>query len=102
MNQVQLSHPSHEQLTAFGLGQLGPDEMAEVERHVAACDACNAVLESLPDDPLVSLLKDRPTVADAAAGAETLPSGPGQPVDAGATSDFSVDAKADSDALAAG
>src|SRR5947209_1071145 len=102
MNQAQLTHPSHEQLAAFGSGQLGPGEMAEVERHVAGCDACNAVLESLPDDSLVSLLKDGPTLADAAAGGETLPAGPGQPVDAGATSEFSVDAGADPGAMAAG
>jgi hypothetical protein len=102
MNQAQLTHPSHEQLAAFGSGQLGPDEMAEVERHVAGCDACNAVLESLPDDSLVSLLKDRITVADAAAGAETLPAGRGQPVDGGVTSEFSVDAGAEPGAMAAG
>ncbi len=52
-----LVHPGSEQLSAFGLGQLDPVKAAEVERHVKACTVCCQTLWSLPDDRLVSLLR---------------------------------------------
>jgi hypothetical protein len=52
-----LVHPGSEQLSAFGLGQLDSAEAAEVERHVKACTVCCQTLWSLPDDRLVSLLR---------------------------------------------
>src|SRR5262249_15366520 len=58
MNAVQLEHPSAEQLTAFGLGKLGPDEQAAVESHVAQCDTCCERLRSLPGDGLVALVRE--------------------------------------------
>jgi serine/threonine protein kinase len=52
-----LVHPGAERLSAFGLGQLDSAEAAEVERHVKACTVCCQTLWSLPDDRLVSLLR---------------------------------------------
>ena len=52
-----LVHPGSEQLSAFGLGQLDPVKAAEVEHHVQACSVCCQTLCSLPDDRLVSLLR---------------------------------------------
>jgi len=52
-----LVHPGAEQLSAFGLGQLDPVKAAEVERHVKSCTVCCQTLWSLPDDRLVSLLR---------------------------------------------
>src|SRR4051794_11835724 len=88
MNEAKLSHPHPEHLKAFGLGQLAQAQMDEVERHVAECDLCNAVLEALPDDTLVSLLKDRPTNPDAPDPAETLPPAPSPPAPTEATGAF--------------
>jgi serine/threonine protein kinase len=57
VNEANGSHPSLEQLAAFHLGQLAPDESAEIERHVAGCDGCSQELEALPDDSLTGLLR---------------------------------------------
>src|SRR4051812_43396568 len=64
MNEAKLSHPTPDQLAAFGLGRLGAAEMAEVERHVAGCDTCGGTLASLADDTLVSLLREPAPVPD--------------------------------------
>src|SRR5215467_3925391 len=50
-------HPNLTQLTAFDLGQLGPEEWSVVAAHVASCAECCARLEALPEDTLVSLLR---------------------------------------------
>ena len=57
MNAVPLTHPSPERLAAFVSGKLGEAESAEIETHLADCDTCRAVLELLPDDTVVSLLR---------------------------------------------
>src|SRR5689334_8250295 len=88
MNEAKLTHPRPEQLKAFGLGQLDQVQRDEVERHVAECDVCNAVLESLPDDTLVSLLKDTPSNPGGPDPAETLPSGSSPPVPTEGTAAF--------------
>src|SRR5262245_49372510 len=64
-------HPSPEQLRAFDLGQLRRDEWPEVEGHVAFCETCCRQLETLPDDPLVSLLRASAGGAVAAPSADT-------------------------------
>ncbi|HKB39829.1 MAG TPA: serine/threonine-protein kinase, partial [Gemmataceae bacterium] len=56
-------HPNLEQLTAFDLGQLGPEEWSAVAAHVAACAECCARLEALPEDTLVSLLRSTADLA---------------------------------------
>jgi len=48
MNDLDVVHPGPGQLQAYSLGRLGPAELAEVERHVAVCDACRQALGSLP------------------------------------------------------
>src|SRR3954447_22463059 len=58
MNEAKLSHPTPDQLAAFGLGRMGAAERAEIERHVAGCETCGGTLASLPDDTLVSLLRE--------------------------------------------
>src|SRR5947209_1807333 len=103
MNEANLTHPRPEQLKAFGLGQLDQARRDEVERHVAGCDSCNAVLEALPDDTLVSLLKDTPSNPDAPDPAETLPPAPTPPASTEATAAFApADAPAGTGAPPAG
>jgi anti-sigma factor RsiW len=53
----KLAHPDAEQLSAFGLGQLDPAQASEVENHIQSCSVCCQTLWSLPDDRLVSLLR---------------------------------------------
>jgi uncharacterized protein (TIGR03067 family) len=57
MSEVRQAHPSPEQLTRFGLGDLGADEWDDVERHVRDCPACGRTLTALPDDPFVARLR---------------------------------------------
>jgi serine/threonine protein kinase len=57
MSDGKLAHPGSEKLSAFGLGQLDPSKAAEVERHVQSCSVCCQTLWSLPDDRLVTLLR---------------------------------------------
>src|SRR5262245_55558722 len=66
------SHPSAERLAAFGLGQLAPHELADVERHVADCDVCCQALRGVAADTLLELAQSAvarpvdlpPSVAD--------------------------------------
>src|SRR5919199_924214 len=79
MSEAKFSHPAPDQLAAFGLGRLGEAEMAEVERHVAGCDTCGGTLASLPDDTLVSLLREPAPVPDSCkAGREGPGPAPGK------------------------
>jgi tRNA A-37 threonylcarbamoyl transferase component Bud32 len=77
-----LTHPTHEQLAAFGAGRLSDEESVTVEEHLRDCVACCQSLKHMPgDDSYVCLLREAgseanqatllftPTVA--AAGAET-------------------------------
>lgn len=41
------THPTSERLLAYHAGTLAPADTAEVERHVAACPACRAVVAAL-------------------------------------------------------
>jgi serine/threonine protein kinase len=51
-------HPPPEQLPAFGLGLLAPDQTAAIESHVAECQVCSQALLSVPDDALVARLRE--------------------------------------------
>jgi serine/threonine protein kinase len=51
-------HPPPEQLPAFGLGLLAPDQTAALESHVAECEACCQALLAVPDDALVTRLRE--------------------------------------------
>ena len=54
-------HPSAAQLRAFAQGRLSAGDMADVESHVATCDACCRQLENIPDDTLVQLAREAAT-----------------------------------------
>jgi eukaryotic-like serine/threonine-protein kinase len=47
------AHPSPERLAAFRVGNVSPEELTEIERHLAGCPSCCRSLKSLPDDSLV-------------------------------------------------
>ncbi len=51
------SHPSTDQLRAFALGRLNPRESTLIERHVETCNNCCGVLNAVPDDDVLKLLK---------------------------------------------
>ena len=51
-------HPDAHTLSAFGLGQLPPDERAAVEAHVANCEECCDKLSSVGPDSLVGLARE--------------------------------------------
>ncbi|ADB19201.1 serine/threonine protein kinase [Pirellula staleyi DSM 6068] len=51
-------HPSIERLVQFGQGRLEPAEAAVIESHLAECEACGRLLESVPDDTLIQLARD--------------------------------------------
>ena len=57
MFEPSAEHPTQQQLTAFGRQALNDDEWATVEEHVAACDRCRQILETLPEDPLLSTVR---------------------------------------------
>jgi len=62
------THPTFDQLAAFDQGRLMEADWSEVERHLADCTSCCAVLETAPGDSLVTLVQsalragtDKPT-----------------------------------------
>jgi len=73
MSRQSGDHPPPEQLPAFGLGLLAPDQTADIESHVAECQACCQALLSVPDDSLVSRLREAvSTSSDGLAAHATL------------------------------
>jgi hypothetical protein len=52
-----VSHPDLEQLTAFGHGKLSEAEAKGVADHLAGGITCQAFLDNLPDDALLSLIR---------------------------------------------
>jgi serine/threonine protein kinase len=57
MNQPQLTHPTPQQLEAFGLGRLGEAEALALESHLADCPRCAEALEQVPADNFVAGLR---------------------------------------------
>src|SRR5262245_19313211 len=55
--QVQRAHPSVEELSAFGLGQLDDVASAAIESHLAACATCCVSLETVREDAFVTRLR---------------------------------------------
>lgn len=54
-----MTHPSLEQLAAFGAGRLEDGESAAVEQHLAVCEPCCHKLKVLPsDDSYVALIRE--------------------------------------------
>ena len=61
MNNTQTLHPRWEELAAFDRGQLPDGEWDHIAEHVSSCARCAAMLNTVPEDAFVSLL--RTTVA---------------------------------------
>jgi serine/threonine protein kinase len=57
MSDIPPLHPSRDLLEAYGLGKLGPANAAAVETHLAECDLCGRVIQVLPADPFVALVR---------------------------------------------
>jgi tetratricopeptide (TPR) repeat protein/tRNA A-37 threonylcarbamoyl transferase component Bud32 len=57
MSEDPTGHPAPERLVAFSRGALGDPECSILEDHVADCETCRLTLETLPDDPLVGLMR---------------------------------------------
>jgi hypothetical protein len=68
MPQVQHDHPGAEELAAFGLGRLDDQTSAAVEAHLAGCEACRTVVERLPDDSLIGLVRSPASPVGTTAG----------------------------------
>lgn len=53
------AHPSAEQLSAYSLGQLPPEEVSTIERHISECEpCCDTIVGLASDDTFVGLLKE--------------------------------------------
>jgi serine/threonine protein kinase len=53
------AHPSREQLRAYNLGKLPPDEAVAVESHIGECEpCCDTIISLSSDDTFVGLLKE--------------------------------------------
>ena len=53
------AHPSQEQLSAYNLGQLPPDEAVAIETHISECEpCCDTIISLSSDDTFVGLLKE--------------------------------------------
>jgi uncharacterized protein (TIGR03067 family) len=61
---LESEHPSGDLLTAYGLGQLREEALAEIDRHLAGCGVCREVVEGVAPDTLVSLLRSAATEPD--------------------------------------
>jgi serine/threonine protein kinase len=57
MSELLKTHPDTDQLAAFGRGVLSDPDCATIEEHLAACQPCQLLLETLPDDPLAQLVR---------------------------------------------
>jgi serine/threonine protein kinase len=82
MNDLQQPHPSREQLSAFGLGQLEDEASAAIEDHLAGCTACRTLLEQVPGDTFVARLQESARPDESAASAPTLVKPAAPPPDA--------------------
>jgi anti-sigma factor RsiW len=76
MSNAVVEHPSGQRLQDFALGQLGEDELANIEAHLTACAACRQAAESVADDTLIALLRSAATDPDSLAGEEAGKNGP--------------------------
>jgi hypothetical protein len=65
-----VSHPDLEQLTAFGHGKLSDTENRAIAVHLVGCTTCQALLDTLPDDALLALIRPLFT-----RGEDVLPAG---------------------------
>lgn len=68
-------HPTPNQLEAFHAGLIADAEAQQVESHLSGCAACQAALESLPEDDLVVRCRK---AGSAISGATPLPADTGK------------------------
>jgi WD40 repeat protein len=78
MSDQERSHPSSDELARFVSGLLDQDHSTVIETHLADCDTCRTVLEGLPDDSLVSILR-APAELPPAEAATVVPDAPQVP-----------------------
>ena len=52
-----MTHPTPQELTAFGLGQLAEAEATAVAGHLEVCPSCRRVVENLPPDAFVGKVR---------------------------------------------
>jgi hypothetical protein len=57
MKEADTSHPSLADLEAFDAGHLSATEREAIERHLTVCPECGRVLDALPEDPFVALVR---------------------------------------------
>jgi hypothetical protein len=60
------AHPDSAILALFAAGQLRSSEIERVGHHVAECSVCLAILEQLPQDAMVKMLRDHRGRVDSA------------------------------------
>jgi serine/threonine protein kinase/tetratricopeptide (TPR) repeat protein len=58
MRQLPTAHPEPEWWAAFCRGLLTDPECSTLEAHIADCEQCRRVLETLPEDPLAGLVRE--------------------------------------------
>lgn len=71
MNPNARLHPQRNELEAFVSGLVPDESAAAISEHLAECEPCRTVVDSLPPDTLLSLLKQAP----GSGSAETSPAG---------------------------
>jgi predicted Ser/Thr protein kinase len=71
MNNIQTLHPRWEELAAFDRGQLPDTEWNCIAEHVASCAQCATMLNTVPEDAFVSLLRTTVTAAPTPVGSDT-------------------------------
>jgi tRNA A-37 threonylcarbamoyl transferase component Bud32 len=67
MNASDLVHPDSEQLAAFATGHASEETASEISAHLGQCEACRTLIDSMPNDTLLSLLK-KPALPETVAG----------------------------------
>jgi Protein kinase domain len=73
MNTLPEAHPSWEALAAFDLGQLADGAWSTVVEHLAHCEKCSKLLDTVPDDGFVRGLRISKSPADKTELADELP-----------------------------
>jgi len=57
MDKLLSAHPDLERLAAFRVGNVDPEELTQIEQHLAGCPSCCQSLKGLPDDSLVERMQ---------------------------------------------
>src|SRR5215472_16311515 len=72
MENLSQTHPTPEQLTAFGLGQVSFADSARIESHVLSCDSCAQAVKAVPNDHLIAVLQQSAVTLRTETGVETV------------------------------